>query len=138
MEKWAIFDQNHPLTPLEKWHFFHCLIFCFYSLKRRFFVLEYLKTHFPSVYCLRKKFGKMTIFPLFELFLFIAWKHVFSFQNIVKRIFLAYITFKKKIEKWPIFDQNHELTPLEKWQFFDFLNFLFLQPKKTFFRFILS
>ena len=30
---------------------------------------------------------------------------------------------KKKIEKWPIFDQNHGLTPLEKSQIFDFLNF---------------
>ena len=33
---------------------------------------------------------------------------------------------KKKLEKWPFFDQNHGLTPLEKCQFFDFLNFLFL------------
>ena len=31
------------------------------------------------------------------------------------------------------FDQNHGLTPLEKSQFFDFLNFLFLQPRKAFF-----
>ena len=33
---------------------------------------------------------------------------------------------KKKMEKWPIFHQNNELTPLQKSEFFDFLNCLFL------------
>ena len=47
MGKWPIFDQNHGLTPLEKSQFsgvFELLFF--YSLKRRFFVLEYRKIHF--------------------------------------------------------------------------------------------
>ena len=35
---------------------------CFYSLERRFFVLEYHKRHFPGLYCLEKKVGKMAIF----------------------------------------------------------------------------
>ena len=30
-------------------------ISCFYSLERRFFPLEYHKTHFPGPYCLKKK-----------------------------------------------------------------------------------
>ena len=79
-------------------------------------------------------FGKMSIFRLFHLLVFIVQKGVFSFQNIVKDIFLAYIALKKKWEKWPFLDKNHGLTPLEKCQFFDFLNFLFLQPRKAFFR----
>ena len=37
-------------------------------------------------------FGKISIFPLFELPVFIALKDVLSFQNIVKEIFLTYIT----------------------------------------------
>ena len=52
-----------------------------------FFVLEYRKTHFPGLYCLKEKvgkmaifarkpwvkpFGKMSIFGLFELVVFIA------------------------------------------------------------------
>ena len=78
--------------------------------------------------------GKMSIFGLFGLLVFIAQKGVFSFQNIVKDIFLPYIIFKKKMEKWPIFEKNHGLTPLQKCQFFYFLNFLFLQPSKAFFR----
>ena len=111
-------------------------------------------------------FGKMSIFQLFELHLFIAQKGVFALQNIVKDIFLLYIAEKKKLEKLPFFDQNHGLNPLEnrkrhfpglyypkkkleKWPFLDqnhgitplqkctflkFLNFLFLQPRKAFFR----
>ena len=75
----------------------------------------------------------MAIFGLFELLFFIAQKGVFSFQNIVKHIFLADIAEKKKLKKWPFLDQNHGLTPLEKCQFFHFLIFLFLQPRKAFF-----
>ena len=37
------------------------------------------------------------------------------------------------MEKWPISDKNHGLTPYEKSQFFESLNFLFLKPKKEFF-----
>ena len=55
-------------------------------------------------------FGKMSIFRLSKLY-------AFSWPILPK---------KKKLEKWPFFDQNHGLTPLEKCQFFDFLNFLFL------------
>ena len=78
-------------------------------------------------------FGKMSIFRLFELLITIAQKGVFSFQNIVKDIFLVYIALKKKLEKWPFLDQNHGLTLLEKCQFFAFLNILFLKPRKAFF-----
>ena len=67
---------------------------CFYSLERRFFVLEYQNRHFPGLYCLEKKGGKMAIFGpkpwvnpfkkisilrLFGLLVFIAYKDVFSF-----------------------------------------------------------
>ena len=60
---------------------------CFYYLERRFFVQEYSNTHFPGLYCLKKKdgkmanfwpkpwfspFGKMSIFRHFELLFFIA------------------------------------------------------------------
>ena len=79
-------------------------------------------------------FGKLSIIRLFKLLFFIAQKGVFLFQNIVQDIFLAYIAYKKKFEKWPFLDPNHGLTPLQKSQFFDCLNILFLQPRKAFFR----
>ena len=59
----------------------------FYSLERRFLILEYGKKHFPSLYCLKRKvgkmaifgpipwinpFGKRSIFRLYELVVFIA------------------------------------------------------------------
>ena len=78
---------------------------------------------------------KISLFRLFDLFVFIAQKGVFSFQNILKHIFLAYIAQNNKKEKWPISDQNHVLTPLENSQCFDFLNVLLLQPRKAFFSF---
>ena len=82
----VIFVQNHGLTPLEKWQFFDFLNL-FYSLERPFFVLEYRKTHFRGLYCLKKvvekmanfepkpwvnPFGKMAVFRLFEHLVFIA------------------------------------------------------------------
>ena len=134
MEKWPFLDQNHWLT----------------------------------------NFKIISVFRRVEVFIFIGQKVVFSFQNIVKHIFLAHIAKKKKLEKcqffasqnflflqprkgffvlkyhkrhfpdlyclakkvgkWPFLEQNHGLTTLEKCQFFDFLNFLFLQPRKAFFR----
>ena len=35
---------------------------CFYSLEKRFFVVEYRKRHFPNLNYLKKKVGKMAIF----------------------------------------------------------------------------
>ena len=78
-------------------------------------------------------FGKMSIFRLFELCVFIVQKGVFWFQNIVKDIFLAYIAWKEKLEKWPFLDRKHGLTDLEKCQFFAHLKFLFLLPRKALF-----
>ena len=71
-------------------------------------------------------YGKMSIFRLFELLVFIAKRIVFSFSNIVKDIFPAYIAKKTKSENWPFLEQNHGLTPLQKCQVFDYLNLLFL------------
>ena len=68
--------------------FRHFEVFCFYNLERRLWVLEYRKRHFPGLYWLKKKqvekmaifgpkpwvnpFGKMSIFRVFELLVFIA------------------------------------------------------------------
>ena len=78
LEKWPFLD----LTPLEKCQFFWIFwTSCFYSLERLFFVLKYRKRHFLGLYCLKKnwknghlraktmrnRFGKMSIYRLFEL-----------------------------------------------------------------------
>ena len=110
LEKWLFFDQNHGKMSI--FLLFELLVFI--ALKGVFLVLEYYKRHFPSLYCLKKKvekmaifrrkpwvnpFGKISIFRLFELLLFIAQKGVFLFQNIMKHIFQAYIALKKKTWK---------------------------------------
>ena len=78
-----------------------------------------------------KPSGKISIIRLVELLVFIAQKGVFSFQNIVKHISLAYI-LKKTMEKWPFLDQNHWLTALEKSQFFRLVELFFIAWKRVF------
>ena len=72
-------------------------------------------------------FGKMSIYRPFELLVFIAEKGVFSFYNIVKDIFLAYIAFKKKLGKMAIFGPKAWVNPLGKiaiFRLFDLLIFI--------------
>ena len=101
----------------------------FIDQKGVFLVLEYRKRHFPGLYCLKTKrlekwpffgtkpwvnpFGKMSIFRIFELLVFIAQKGFFFFSEYRKRYFPG-LDCLKKMEKWPFLDQNHGLAPLEK------------------------
>ena len=146
----AIFGPKQWVNPFRKMAIFRLFkLLVFKAQKGGFSFQNVLKDIFLACFASPKKvkkmaifgpkpwvnpFKKMSIFRLFELLVFIAQKGVFSFQNIVKDILLPYIIFKIKMEKWPIFDQNHGLTTLEKSQFFDFFNFVFLQPRKAFFR----
>ena len=86
--KMAIFGPKRWFNRFVKMSIFRLfeLLYC-YSLGRRFFALEYRKRHFPGLYSLKNKvektaifgpkpwvnpFGKMSIFRLFELLVFIA------------------------------------------------------------------
>ena len=91
----AIFGLKTCVNPFgKKGNFSTFLTSCFYSLERSFLVLEYRKRHFPGLFCEKKEvgkmtifepkpwvkpFGKMAIFRIFELLVFIAKKGVFSF-----------------------------------------------------------
>ena len=89
----AIFGPRAWVNPFGKISIFPGFeVLVFFSLERRFFVLQYRKTYFPGLYC-----------P------------------------------PKKLEKWPFLDQYHRLTRYEKSQFFEVLKFLFLQPRKSLF-----
>ena len=84
----AIFGTKSWVNPFGKMSIFSNFgTSCFHSLQRRFYFLEYHKRHFPGLNCLKKKvgkmaifglkpwvnpFGKMSIFRLFELLVFIA------------------------------------------------------------------
>ena len=108
LEKWPFLDQNHGLAPLEKCQFFDFLNFLFIQPRRAFFRSRVWQKPFSWPLLLIKKkvekwpfleqnyglnpFGKMSIFRFFGFLVFIAKKGVFSLQNIVKDIFLAYIS----------------------------------------------
>ena len=71
-------------------------------------------------------FPQSQLLDLLNLFVFIAYKAVFR-STISYKTFSWFILPKiKQMEKWPILDPNHGLTPLQKSQLFDCLNFLFL------------
>ena len=83
MEKIPIFDQNHGLTPLQKFEFCHFLKRHFYVKEYLLFYLEYQQIIFLGLFCpntnygkkskfLTKAIAKMTIFRLFELLVFIG------------------------------------------------------------------
>ena len=59
-------------------------------------------------------FEKMLVFWLFEAVVFIAYTCVFSFKNMVKHIFLAYIAWKKKDEKMANFQPKPWVNPFGK------------------------
>ena len=70
----AIFRPKPWIDPFEKMSIFRgfCTSF-FYSLERRFFVLDY-----PMLYCLKRKGGKMIIFgPK-------AWANLFRKMSIFR------------------------------------------------------
>ena len=122
--------QSNPFGKMSIFGFFSTSIF--YSLQRCFFVLQYHKTEFPSLYCPQKRWEngqfwtKTMDLPLRKISNFRLFKLLFLQPT------NAFFRFKIK---WPILDQNHRQIPLEKWQFFDFLNFFFFVPQKGVFSF---
>ena len=92
--------------------------FCFYSLERCFFVLEYRKRHFPGLYCLKKASWKNVNFSTFWTSYFYSLERRFFVLEYHKRHFPGLYCLKKKFDKWPFLDQNLGLNPLEKCQFF--------------------
>ena len=139
MEKMAIFGSKPWVNPHWKHvNFFQFWTSCFYSLARRFFLLKYLKRHFPGLYCLEKKMEiwpfldqnhgltlwKNVNFSIFWTFRFYSLERRFLVLKYHKRHFPGLYCVKKKRWKVAIFAQSHGLTPLEKCPFFDFLKLL--------------
>ena len=141
----AIFGPKSWVNPFGKISIFRLFeLLVFIAQKSVFFFFQNIIKDIFLTYVAQKKkvgtmaifdpkpqvnyFGKISIFRLFELLVFIAQKGVFSFQNIIKDIFLGYIVQKKSWKKLPFLNQNHV-----KMSNFDFLDFLFLQRRKAFF-----
>ena len=140
MEKWPFLDQYQFF--FRKMSIFRLFwTSCFYSLERRFFVLEYHKRQFPGLYSLKKKSWKNGHFwtktmgcPLWKnvnfstvwTSCFYSLESPFLLLEYHERHFSGLYCLKKKVGKWQFLEQNDGLNALEKCQFFDFLIFLFL------------
>ena len=114
---------------------------CFYSLERSFFVLKYRKRHFPGLICPKQNvgrmaifgpkawinpFGKMSIFRLLNLLFYSLDTRFFCSRISYKTFLWTILPQKKKMEKWPFFNQNYGLTPLENVNFSTFSTSCFL------------
>ena len=99
MDQLPIFDQDRGLCTFEKSQFFDFFkLLVFYSLERRFFILEYHETLYAVLFCLKQKkngkianfllkpgtnpFKKMLFFRLFFNFLFLLSAKAFFLSRI--------------------------------------------------------
>ena len=76
---------------------------------------------------------KFEFFPLFRKEICMSKKAFFSIKSISKQYFQAYFAQKQSMEKIPIFDQNHGLTPLQKFEFLPLFRKDIFMLKKVFF-----
>ena len=113
----AIFQSKPWVNLFRKISIFRLFeLLGFFSLERRFFVLEYRKTHFPGIYQIKKKVEKREIFfdrnhgstPLeisqsLDLlkFFFYSLERLFYVLEYRKTQFPGLYCQKKKLEKWP-------------------------------------
>ena len=144
----ASFGEKPWVNLLEKTSIFrHFKLLVFIAQKGALSLLDYRKSHFPNQYCLKKKvgkiaifgpkpwvnpFAKMSIFRFLKLLVFNAKKGAFSFQIIIKVIFLTNIALQKRLEKWPSLDQNHGF-PFGKMSIFRRLEILLFIAQKAVF-----
>ena len=143
LEKSPFLDLNLALTLLEKKAIFRLFELLFFIAQKGVFSFQNIVKDIFLPYFSEKKevgkmtifgpkpwvnsFGKMAIFLLFELLDFIAQKGVFSFQNIVKDVFLTYIACKKELGKMAIFGPKPLVNPFgKKGNFLTFSTSLFL------------
>ena len=149
MEKMANFDPKPWTNPFGKTSIFQLFELLVLIAQKGVFSFQKLIKHIFLAYSAKQKgekmanfgprpwttpFGKISIFRLLELLVFCSLERCFFVLECHKTHFSGLYCLKKQVEKWPNLDQNHGLTPIEKCRFFDFLNFLFLMPRKAFFR----
>ena len=146
MEKWQFFYQEHGITLWKNVNFLTFWTFRFYNLERCLLVLEYRKTHFPGLQCLKKKVRKMAIFgpkawvnPLekceffdFLNLFFYSLERCYLVLEYRKRHFPGLYCLKKKLEKWPFLDQKRGLTFLKNVNFLTFWTLSFYSLERCF------
>ena len=127
---------------MEKCQFLSFWTSCFYSLERRFFVSEYCKRHFSSLYCLKNKLAKMVIFgpkawvnPFGKMVNFMTFwtsclyslERCFFVLEYRKRHFPGLYCRKKKVGKMAIFAPKAWVKPFGKMSIFRLFELLFFE-----------
>ena len=146
MAKFGSKQWINPFGKMTIFRFFELLVFI---AQKGFFSLQNIVKDIFLAYIALKKiglmaifgpkpwvnpFGKMSIYRLFKVRVFMAQKGVFFALEYRQIHFpVLYCLKKKKLEKWPFLDQIHGLPSLEKCQFCKVLNLLVLQPRKALF-----
>ena len=122
-----IFGRQPQVNPFRKVSIFGLFeVLVFIAQNGVFFILEYRKRHFPCLYCLKRKvgkmvifgakrwvntFGKVSIFGLFEFLVFIAQRGFFFVQEYRKRHFPGLYWLKRKVLKMVIFGPKPWVNP---------------------------
>ena len=134
----AIFGPKHWVNPFGEMSIFRLYELLVFIPQKGVFTLQNIVKDIFLAYITEKKklkmaifgprpwvnpFGKLSIFPLYELLVFIPQKGVSTLQNIVKDIFLAYITEKKKL-KMAIFGPKPWVNPYGKMSIFQLFGLL--------------
>ena len=121
MEKWPFFDQNRGLRRLEKSQLVDFFNFLFLQPGKAFFFLEYRKTHFPGLHCLKKKEMEKWSFLHVLFFGNIAKENVFYDILGRQNAYLGYKNRKlKKVEKLRFFQRGQPMVLVKKCHFFIF------------------
>ena len=136
--------------PLEKCQLFDFFNLLFLQHRKAFFRSRLSQNTFSWSIVGQKKYEKLAFldqnhgltplekcqfFRRFELVVFIAYKGVFSFQNIKEYIFLVYSWSKKKIGKMAIFGPKPLVNPLAKMSIFPLFGLLAFIAQKGVFSF---
>ena len=123
---------------------------CFYSLERRFLVLEHHKRHFHGLYCLKNKVGKMAIFltkpwvnPFGRISIFLSFRtscfyspeRRFFVLEYRKRNFPGLYCLRRKVGKMTIFGPIPSVNPFGKTSIFRLIELLVFIAKKGVFSF---
>ena len=132
LEKLPFLDENHGLTLWKNVTFLTFWTFRFYSPERSLLLLEYRKTHFLGLQCLKKHVGKMAIFgpkpwvnPLekcqffdFLNLFFYSIERCFLVLEYRKRHFFGLYFLTKNVEKMAIFGPKAWANPFGKMSIF--------------------
>ena len=111
----AIFGLKPWVHPVEKnVNFSPFSTSCFYSLKRRFFLLEYHIRHLLGLYCLKKQSWKNVNFSTVSTSCFYSLERRFFLLEYCKRYLPGPYCVKKKVGKMAIFGQKPWVNPFGK------------------------